>query len=69
MQVPSKENMFAEQSVQMLALLAPVKFEYPDGQLVHTLAPVASEYVPAPQFVHTLALLAPATLEYLPVAH
>ena len=68
-QVPCNENMSAEQSVQMLVLLAPVTFEYPDGQLVHTLAPVALEYVPATQFVHPLALLAPATLEDLPVAH
>ena len=60
-QVPYNENMSAEQLKQMLALLEPVTFEYPDGQLVHTLAPVAPEYVPAPQFVHTLALLAPAT--------
>ena len=69
MQVPSKENMSAEQSVQMLVLLAPVTFEYPDGQLVHTLAPDALEYVPAAQFMHTLALPAPETPEDLPVAH
>ncbi len=69
MHVSSKENMSAEQSVQMLVLLAPVTFEYPVGQLVQMLAPVALEYVPATQFVHTLTLPAPETLEDLPVAH
>jgi hypothetical protein len=64
----------------MLAVLEPVTFEYPDGQLVHTLAPVAFEYVPAAQFAHrlpdqyrpaahvthTLAFVAPGTIEYAP---
>ncbi len=37
-----------------------------DAHAVHALAPVSFEYVPAGQFVHTLALVAPVTPEYAP---
>jgi hypothetical protein len=39
------------------------------GQVVHALAPVWFEYVPAGHETHTAEEFAPATIEYVPAGH
>ncbi len=66
--------MFAGHAVQFRVnrkqLEAPVNEWKSIGHLVQVLeAPDLFENVPGRQFVHTLSLLAPDTVEYVPIGH